>query len=307
MKPLTRLLVPLDGSDVSLWVLDRALRLLQVPRVEATLLSVVETTEELASDVAYRLQPTHRPVEDRLAGIRRGLEERGILAEAEVRFGDPATEILREIEKGKHDLVVMATHGRRGLDRLMFGSVAAKVLRASPVPLVLFRPLQRPDETLSPAETAEPARFRRILVPLDGSQAAEEIAPAAETLARTFGSKLYLFRAIPGGPGEEAERLAAVEYLGNAARAYRDAGFMAEFLVRTGLPAEEALDVLRELSIDAVAMTTHGYTGLARALHGSVAERILVGGGVPVVLLRNRRLRTAMPAPAHPSRWMRVR
>lgn len=305
MEPIRRILVPVDGSDVSPWVVRRAGRLLDRRGVAVRLLSVVEAAEDLASELVYRQR--HRPVEDLLAGLRGGLASRGVLAEAEVRFGDPAAEILREIEAGRHELVVMPTHGRRGLERMLFGSVAAKVLHASPVPLLLFRPLQRPDGSLSPAETAEPALCRRVLVPLDLSSASEEILPAAQSLAITMGSALYLFTAVEGGAGEAGRRLEATEYLARTARRLGAAGSFTGFRVETGAPVEKALEAAADLAVDAVAMTTHGRTGLARALYGSVAEALLARAGVPILLLRNAKLRSSMPDPAPPSRFVEVR
>lgn len=302
-----RILVPLDGTDLSEWVLARAKHLIEQPDISVTLLSIVKTEEERASDLAFRLDPRHRERHDALAAIRDRLLERAIAAEAEIRFGDPATEILREIALGDYSLVAMTTHGRIGLNRMLFGSVALRVLQASPVPLFLFRPLQRPDESLSPAETTEPARFKKILVPLDGSEAAEEIIPPVTGFARTFGSKIYLFRAVPGGPGEDQNRKAADDYLRHWKYTLSYEGFSPIVEVRTGPAADEALEVLRANAIDAVAMTTHGHTGLARAVHGSVAERILTDGGVPVMTVRNRRLRAPLPAPLEEERFLRVR
>ncbi len=306
MRLPKRILIPLDGTELSEWVLARARHLIEQPGVSVTLLSVVKSEEDRASDLSFRLDPRHRERHDALAAIRDRLLERAIPAEAELRFGDPATEILREIALGHHGLVVMSTHGRSGLNRMLFGSVALRVLQASPVPLFLFRPLQRPDESLSPAETTEPARFKKVLVPLDGSEAAEEILPAVTEFARTFGSKICLFRAIPGGSSEDEHRIAAEGYLRNWKYSLSADGFSPVVELRTGAAAPEALAVLRQNAIDAVAMTTHGHTGLSRAVHGSVAERIIADGGVPVLTLRNRRLRDPLPAALEKERFLRV-
>jgi nucleotide-binding universal stress UspA family protein len=306
MNPYQRVLVPLDGSELSTWVLSRAEHLLRVPGLSVTLLRVVESSEDQAGELAFRVDPRHGELEADLARLRDELVARAVAAQAEVRFGDPAGEILREAASGGYDLVAMTTHGRTGLGRVMFGSVALKVLQASPIPLLLFRPLQRPDGTLSPVETVEAARFRRILVPLDESAAAEEILPHAETLARTFGSKLCLFSAIPGGADEAVRRADASEYLGRWQRLLESRGLTASAEIRTGLPFEEAARVIRENGLDAVALTTHGRTGMARAMYGSVAEKILCGAGVPVLALRNGRGRPPMPSQVDAFRHVRV-
>lgn len=306
MNAWKRLLIPLDGSPLSAWALSRAKNILEQPGLAVTLLQVVESTEERAGDLAFQVEPRHRAAHDALAALRDEFVERSIPARAEIRFGDPATEILREIAAGGHDLVAMTTHGRSGLARVMFGSVALKVLQASPVPLLLFRPLQRPDGTLSPVETSDPARFRRLLVPLDGSEAAEEILPAAEGFARTFGSKLHLFSAVPGGSEEAQHRRVAEEYLGRWQALFGTRGIKPLIEIRTGSAPEEALGAVRDLGLDGVAMTTHGRSGVPLAIYGSAAERILRDSGVPVLLLRNRKLRRPLPAALEEHRQLRV-
>lgn len=202
MELWKKILIPLDGSELSRWAILRAKYLLEQPGVSVKLMSVVETDVVRAADFAFQTDQRHQALQDQLLKERDGLLERSVAAEAEVRFGDPATEIVRELEAGGYDLGIMATHGRTALGRVLFGGVALRVLQASPVPVLFFRPLQRPDGTLSPAETSEPARFRKILVPLDGSRAAEEILEVAQKVAQTFDSKLYLFRSVPGGTDE---------------------------------------------------------------------------------------------------------
>ncbi|MEL6342441.1 MAG: universal stress protein [Myxococcota bacterium] len=63
----------------------------------------------------------------------------GVPSSTHLRYGDPATCVLERLQTGDHDLVVMGTHGRKGLARVLLGSVAEKVLRDSPVPVLLTR------------------------------------------------------------------------------------------------------------------------------------------------------------------------
>jgi nucleotide-binding universal stress UspA family protein len=76
---------------------------------------------------------------DYLIGIGKRLEDKGIKIEPVVLFGDPASEIVDYATKTNADLIVMSSHGRSGIGRWAFGSVADKVLRASPVPVMLIR------------------------------------------------------------------------------------------------------------------------------------------------------------------------
>jgi nucleotide-binding universal stress UspA family protein len=94
--------------------------------------------------------------------------------------------------------------------------------------------------------------------------------------------------AVPGGEGEPAARRATEEYLRKKAQLMEVENLGWSVEVRTGAAAEEALASIRENRIDAVALTTHGRTGAARALYGSVAERILLHAEAPLLVVANR-------------------
>jgi nucleotide-binding universal stress UspA family protein len=288
MYPFKRLLLPFDGSDMCRWVIRRAGGLLAQPRVAVTLLAVIDAPAKRAADPGFRADPRHDHLRRGVAFAERALALRGIAATALISFGDPATEILREAGASAYDLLLMATHVRSGIERAILGSVAHEVLRASATPLVLFRPLQTPEAVVSPAARKGATQFRRILVPLDGSEAAEEILDAAGDLARTFGSTLVLFRAM-----EPEGRDQAVKYLAGVRRMMKARGLEALEELRIGPPAEAVLAAIRANEIDAVAMTTHGRSGLQRIALGSVTEAVLRGAEVPVLTIRNRALRPA--------------
>ncbi len=290
----SKILIPVDETEVSATVLTRCSRLLEIPGVHVKLITVAPVTPAQAADPRYRNDSLFDPLRAMLDVLRDQLLRRIIPAKAEVLFGEPATEILREVARGEFDLIAMNSHGRAGLSRVLFGSVAQKVLQASPVPLLLFRPLLRPDGTTSPVDPPRAAPFQRILVPLDGSENAEEIFAVAETLARVTRATLVFFTAIPGGPEEATARGLAMEYLSRRAAAFGLVGLKTEAIVRPGAAAEEILALARDREIDAIAMCTHGHSGAGTAAYGSNAERILSRAHVPLIVLRNRRYRAAM-------------
>jgi len=299
-------LVPLDGSGLSAWALARARHLLEHPGISLTLLRVLEGGEERANDLAYQLDSRHREASDALGKIRGGFLDRSEAVGAELRFGDPATEILREIDEGNHDVVVLSTFGRPGLGRSLFGRVVQRVLLASPVPLLLFRPRPGSDEAVSDPAAFEVTTFNRLLVALDGSEAAEEILPSAERMARTLGSTVHLFRAVPDGAQETMERSKAEPYLELWERSLESRGISTETHIRTGDAAESAVSLIRELGIDGVALTTQVRTGLARAVQGSLAEEILRAADLPVLALCPAARRHPLPASALERRHVRV-
>lgn len=293
-----RVLLPQDGSELSAWAIDRAEDLLRRPGASATLLGVVEAPPELAADLAYRVDPRHAEFEGRLRERRDRLRAKGVAAEAELRFGDPAEAILREIREGRHDLAVLSTHGRGGLARVLMGSVAGKVLQGSTIPLLLFRPLQTSDGELSPAAGQGPALVRRILVLLDGSPASTEIVKPVVDLARLLDARLVLFTAVPKGPEAELRRRAAEEELARWSRLLSAAGLRTSIDVRPGNAVRAAEEAALETGADLVALTTRGGTGPLRALAGGLTERVLADLGLPLLVARSRGPAAAAPTTA---------
>jgi nucleotide-binding universal stress UspA family protein len=141
----------------------------------------------------------------------------------------------------------------------------------------------------------------RILVPLDGSELAEQATPCATMLARGLPAELVLFRAfavelgaqdalgraglpiepVLAGLAEEAEA-----YLQDQVEALRARGVTAQYSVQPGPAPEAILEAAEALAIDYVVMATHGYSGFKRWTHGSVAERVLQVARVPLFLVR---------------------
>jgi nucleotide-binding universal stress UspA family protein len=141
----------------------------------------------------------------------------------------------------------------------------------------------------------------RILVPLDGSSLAEQALSCAVTLAQGLGAELVLFRATWIPPevlkirDESTVKLNAIadhleaeanEYLGSLVEHLRDASLNARPVVQRGPAAEAILDYAGQANINQIVMATHGYRGIKRWTHGSVAERVLQAAGVPLLLVR---------------------
>ncbi|MFN7972535.1 MAG: universal stress protein [Acidobacteriota bacterium] len=144
--------------------------------------------------------------------------------------------------------------------------------------------------------------YEAILLPLDGSELSERAIPHAAAVARRFDSRLVVLRVVVPiiGPGDlaygpnpytyqsllEAETRAAQEYVARKAEELRAQGLRAEGVCRTGEPATSIVDFAAESDAKLVVIATHGRSGVARWVFGSVATRVLQGAQVPVLLIR---------------------
>lgn len=141
-----KILVPLDGSELSISILDHVIAIASDCRVpEVVLMRVREpldptVIETLDAKIAVELDEAYREdAASYLEKIAGTLKKKGINAKIEVLAGNPAEEIIKYIQSRGVDLVIMSTHGRSGISRWVFGSVADKIIRNSPVP-VLIKP-----------------------------------------------------------------------------------------------------------------------------------------------------------------------
>jgi nucleotide-binding universal stress UspA family protein len=141
--------------------------------------------------------------------------------------------------------------------------------------------------------------YRKAVVPLDGSPAAEAILPFILEIARPLGIAVTLVRVLEMTPPMavegtryfhaedlQARRREAEEYLAPLAAELRARGAHVETMVRHGPPPDEILAAALEVDADLIGMTTHGRGGLGRLLFGSVAESVLRHAEVPVFVMR---------------------
>jgi nucleotide-binding universal stress UspA family protein len=293
------ILVPLDGSPLAEQALPYAQALLAAG-AELTLLNVVEEPEAIHGMSGRLLVP----IEDVRRMLERQAHEYLQKAEAtlrgdqpqarlEVTRGNPAVEILRVAAEQGIELIAMTTHGRGALGRWVFGSVADRVARSSPVPVLLVRPSE--DEPQSVA-------IRRLVVPLDGSALAEEALPTAQALATRLGVPIHLITVIDVMriiPVEVAPVVAFNAAVYEDTLSQLDAGAAALLAEISERLEHEGLHTSSEIAHgspfmtiaeavhdgDLIVMTSHGRSGVQRWLLGSVAEKLVREAPVPVVLV----------------------
>ena len=209
-------IVALDGSELVEQALPLAKQLAEHMEAELFLLQVIRLDAPVDTRDEARVYPEQ---------TARTLE---IPAQVMVRIGQPAEEIIASAVDVPESIIVMTTHGRGGLGRLLYGSVADRVVRDSRIPVLLIR------AGLVPSAT-EP--LKSILVPLDGSAYAETALPQAIELARAFDADLWLAcvavaNMVLGGPLTTRSLAEGHQHAVREAGGYLDA--MAERLGDTG-------------------------------------------------------------------------
>jgi nucleotide-binding universal stress UspA family protein len=300
-----RILIPLDGSPRAELILGQVPRILRREDSEILLLRVVGDHPELRREDAAELIRAEREEAQRyIHDVVRRIALRGVKVHGRVVEGPPAEAvldqadvILDQADAEGATMIAMSTHGRTGLSRWVMGSIAEKVARGSAVPVLLVRSFRStPRGDLEPS-TAEELRFRKILVPTDGSPASSAIVTPAEKFAQLCDSEVVVLHAelpvarqgstelgtLPLTRPTPSERDPVTAPL---AERFRHAGLRVERRTVLGDPAGEILDLSQAAGIDLIAMATHGRSGFSRWMLGSVAERVLRHAGVPLLLVK---------------------
>jgi nucleotide-binding universal stress UspA family protein len=199
--------------------------------------------------------------------------------------GDPRLRILEIVSQRSVDLVVAGTHGRRGLSRLLFGSVASRLVRTSPVPLITTAAGQD--------HTSLRPRIRHILVATDFGDGAQQARELACGLATRLDARVTLLHVLPPTlpqlgrpmpaeflPVDEAKVALAAELERVSQGVLKVDSILAE-----GDPREQILRIAADCNADLIAMGTHARRGLPRYLLGSVAEAVVRSSPIPVLTM----------------------
>lgn len=303
-----RILVPLDGSATAEQAIPYARLLSQGFKASIDLLRVIDGptagSADLDQGTASEQLAERVQAGEYLANLAGSLRSEGLEVASSILEGNPASTIVTESEKAPGTLVVISTHGRSGITRWVMGSVADKVLHATRAPMLMVRCQETESQESESRETESvgTVHVREVIVPLDGSELAEQALPHAVAVARALGLKTTLLRVTPSAgdyfkymdyPPSNYEDLAqevdadAVQYLDNICRRIKleGAGEIEERLIH-GSAALAIADYVKEVPDCLVAMTTHGRSGIGRWVMGSVADRVIRHSGSPVLVVR---------------------
>ena len=316
----TKVLVPLDGTEVSEGIIPFVTRLARDMRMGAVLGRAIDVhhmreegfdsslgrvleglgprtrdsgdVEPWQTELMDRIERELKVPLDSLAGPM-ALED--IDVETVAEYGPASETIIGMAQESGCDLIAMSTRGRNILTSGLLGSVTYKVIHESPMPVLAIAPERARS---NPGAGNE---IDRVIVPLDGSAFAETVLPYATTLARRMGLKMTLLRVLPddapifGDSMSLVDMLAAVEekatgdansYLARVARRVREPGLTVDEVLLHGKASSSITEYAKRSGNGMIALTTHGRSGVSRLLLGSVAEAVVRESGCPVFVVR---------------------
>jgi len=293
---IERIIVPLDGSGVAEGVLPQAAALADAFSAEIVLLRVVEPPESETSRASFTWRLLQAEAEAYMEEIRTALDDGNRLVEVCVTEGHAAEEILQCSRANDRALLILSRHGQGGRTQFAFGDTAQQVVSAAGVSVLVVP---------SDASSSEGLRYRRIAVPLDGSQRAEWALCLAAAVASAHEAELHMVHVIPVPEMArrlpfteeetalqervvEANHAAAERYMAEVHGRFEDTAIsLHHHIVASGSVARTIRDVVAELDADLLVLSAHGYSGDDQWMYGGTAGSLLAHSHVPLLVFQD--------------------
>jgi nucleotide-binding universal stress UspA family protein len=273
-----------DFFPASLRAVDYAIGLAQKYDAKLHLLHVVSpilySTEQYAFTVSDIIDSMKKQSARKMKKLERKARAAGLTIYTDVRTGEVKREVESAVRATKADILVMGTHGRRGMEKWFLGSVTERMLRRSPIPVLTLRGSKKARTTTT-----------RILVTTDFSEGTDNALNYALSIARANKARLTLLHVL-----EETRAVISPQYRKEITEGVRrellqripaDAQGSPDIdtAVEAGTPYHIILRLLKKERIDLLVMNTHGKGMLHRALLGSTSERVVRAADCPVMLI----------------------
>lgn len=283
-----KILCPVDFFPGSLHAFDYALKLAKNYGARVTALHVIEPIIPTVYEPAFSVPDLTNQLEKESKRLLKELGSKaaklGVPLESQVKLGDINTEIRQVIEKTKADLVVVGTHGSKGFERWLMGSVTEKLMRHCPVPLLVIGGRRKTD--------APPPDIGGILVTTDFSDGTADALTYAYSIAQECQTKVDLLHVVDEvawlemPPGIRESVIDGVrKNLDRLVPARARAQCETHTTVATGTPYRAILKTAKKDKVGLIVMNVHGKGMLDRVLVGSTAERVVRGAECPVLLI----------------------
>jgi len=293
------ILVPLDGSSLAECVLPHVIAIAKAFNAQITLLRVLEHPRGPALSQAIdplEWQLIKSEAEAYLNGVTTNLQDFDLKSSATLKEGQAAESIIDFAYRNEIDLIILSSHGQSGLSSWNISSIVQKIILRAYTSTLIVRAYQSTDQDLANLG------YRQLLVPLDGSQRAENVLPSTMILSRFYGSQLLLAHLVckpempsrtPLAPKEiklvnqimERNRQEATRYL-EEVRSRSTSGVDTALHIGEGHSIE--LHNLVELKdIDLVVLSAHGYSGNPKWPYGSVTLSFIAYGTTPLLIIQD--------------------
>jgi len=299
------ILVPLDGSQLAECVLPHTVAIARSFDAEIALLRVLERNQTGASSqlfdlVNWQINKTRATLY--LDKVRTRFQELKIQARTTVMEGLIAEGITEFAQNQGMKLIILSSHGRNGLTQWGISSITQKIILSAQTSLFIVRAHQYGDHA---GELSEPPVYQRILVPLDGSQRAENVLPIITQLANFHKSKIHLVQVIQTPemarqmpPAREdidlSDQLVTRnrEEAGRYLEQLKSRSYLEGIAVQTHLmTSDNAAVALHQLvaqeQIDMVALSAHGYSGNHQWPYGSMVNNFVMYGKIPLLVVQD--------------------
>lgn len=297
---IKRILCPVDFSEATPFALTPAVSLATEFGAELVLVHVLDYPYPHVGPVVqgFDIEDYYSAMEDKAAEQLDGLIDEDVREFAPVRTvvrrGSAFREIVRLAEEESPDLIVLPTNARTGLDHVLWGSVAEKVVRLAPCPVMTVSPRQ---------EQPRPFGGERVLYATDFSKGSEHALETAVSFARHYEAELLMVHVVtvwdydpanpewrfPPIPSEHVDEIETQgrQRLDEAGNTVSDGGLKVRtMLVRGFDPGLEIVRTADDEAADVIVMSTHGRTGVSHLVIGSTAEKVVRHANCPVLTVK---------------------
>ena len=259
IERMERLLVATDWSESSRSTVEEALQLAKACSSKLIVMTMVLTNIEYEDAVPWVIEQAEKEMQEKLESIRRMASEQGFDCETFVYRGeDPSGDIVNAAAMKPVDMIVMGTHGRTGLKKLIMGSVARDVIGHAHCKVLVVPPGAKID-------------YSTILIATDGSFHSAAAASEAVAIAKRYGSSLVIVSVAPSAEDVSS----AEENIKLVMELAEKEGLKKEGIVLQGKPHEVLLEIAKQRLAGLIVIGSHGRTGLTNLLMGSVTERVI--------------------------------
>ncbi len=287
-----------DGSQGSARAEAYACALAQSWGASLTVMSVLEFPPGMNPDYAVNrlyLDELMQETTARLVEVTARAGGLGLSVQPRIATGIPSKEVIAVAGAEDADLVVVGTRGKTGLEHVLLGSTAERIIRTAPCPVLAVPAAERR------AGDHRTATVTSMLVPIDFSECSLDALEYGALIARRANVSMKLLHVLepvsygldftlPHVTQRESSKAAIMKRLSDLVSVVTSLGLASEFLMSGGLQADSILEAARAQSVDVIVMGTHGRRGVSHALFGSVAESVLRRSSCPVLTVRSLKL-----------------